>query len=133
FFRRAVGLDFRIRPCVAWDQVTVTVRPLGQERITALALADAAQLIALNHWQTAAECGVARAHLDWLVQRGLLFFCADRPHPGVGGAPLATGPQPLSLRHNVWPTPILEVAGAQQPFPFMPRLGALKHARLVGA
>ncbi|MEW5854733.1 MAG: MBL fold metallo-hydrolase [Myxococcota bacterium] len=131
-FRRAVGLELRLWPCRGLDQVRVTAQRQGGSTTTTLSREEARALCALNRWQTAAEAGLSHARLTRLVQENLVYFSRSRPREDLTGSPSGPLRGRMALRRNVWPTPAVRRKDEVGPIPFMPRLGSLRGAELVG-
>jgi len=114
------------------ERVQVTAQRHGGETQTTLSMEDTALLCGLTSWKTADEAGVAHRRLLGMVARNLLFWSTERPSQDLSGAPWTLLEGTLALRRNVWATAIMEQGGTVAPVPFMPRMGSLAGARLVG-
>lgn len=131
-FRRAVGLHFWLRPCVGLAHVEVTASRLGGDTRTVVSLEDAALLFRLGRWRTATECGADHARLVNLVSHNLLYWSPGRPTQTLTGGPVERLEAGLALRANVFVTPVVQQPDKTHVAPFMPRMGALDRARVVG-
>lgn len=139
-YRRAVGLEVRVRPEETWSEVEVGRAGTPASARVRLNLEDAARIAGLTRWTTADE--LARLHglrpvdLWRFVERDLLFFSTALPDVHLTGeagvlARLPAG-APVRRRASMWPTPAVETAIEIAPMPFMPRAADLAGAELVG-
>lgn len=141
FYRRAAGLEARVRPEDTWAEVAVG--RIGDElpHFERLRRKEAAVLLGLTRWTSAAQLearfGVSPATLWRWVEQDLLFFArADPRAPLTGGSGVlqAAGSEGrIARRGSLWPTVAVENAVEVAPMPFMPRGRDLVGASLVGA
>jgi L-ascorbate metabolism protein UlaG (beta-lactamase superfamily) len=131
WYRRAVGLELRIRPEETWAQLEV-IRD-GQ-RFTTLPRALAEVVLGMTDWIHAERASIDPKKLWKLVEQELLFFSTTEPDVKLVGATgvLARKGQRLARRASMWPTAAVETAIQVAPMPFMPRGRDLAGAELVG-
>lgn len=129
-YRRALGVEVRVRPDDTWAQGEVC-GPGGQW--LRVDLDELAVIAGLTAWATPQMLDVAPAKLWRWVDAGLLYFSKVDPAVGLsgGGGVLAAG-GPVARRWGVWPRPAMENAVEIKPVPFMPRGRDLKEAEMVG-
>ncbi|MBI5497227.1 MAG: MBL fold metallo-hydrolase [Deltaproteobacteria bacterium] len=133
-FRRAVGLELRLRPCAGWQRVEVVATRHGGATRTELPFEEAAALARLHRWSTPDEAALPEKRLQELVLENLVFFSEGRPERDLGGAAErwdGLSVSPALVRH-AWCTPVVSQARALGPIPFMPRVGTLADATLAG-
>jgi hypothetical protein len=142
YYRRAVGIEARIRPEETWSGIDFG--RIGEDEKRAfvrLDVKEASKLMSLVEWRHASEIerevGLSPAALWRLVERDLLFFSKDDPGARLTGkagvlAALTPG-QTIARRASAWPTMAVETAIQIAPLPFMPRGADLAMAELVGA
>lgn len=135
WYRRAVGLEVRVRPDETWAEVEIgrVDRPTGGRRRP---VDEADAVLGMTAWTQARDLGVRPATLWRWVEEDLLFFARSDPNaPLAGGsgvlARLAPG-QAVARRRAVWPTAAVETPFAIAPIPFMPRTSDLERAVLAG-
>ena len=131
-FRRAVGLSFQLNPCEGLTRVDISASRHEGSTHVSMTLAQAAVLFRMSSWQTADELGVAHARLVELVDHNLVYWSDTRPTQQLSGAVVESLERPLSLRRNVWPTPVMVAANGTPPAGIMPRMGTLDGVTLVG-
>ena len=140
FYRRAVGLEVRVRPDETWASVELGRSGTAPENYVRLSMAEAKRVLALSDWHSAEaigmQHGLSPGKLWRWVEQDLLFYCRYRPKArltGDGGV-LERAPDGarIARRASAWPTVAVETAVAIQPMPFMPRGGDLRGAEMVG-
>ncbi len=131
WYRRALGVDLRVRPDDTWADVEVAGAS-GQWR--KVPRADALALAGLTRWTRAADTGLSRAALEGFVAQDALYFAPE--DPGVATLTGAVGARahggPIARRRSMASVPALETAIEIAPFPFMPRGRELLGTTLVG-
>jgi L-ascorbate metabolism protein UlaG (beta-lactamase superfamily) len=110
---------------VALDETRVLARRQDDDHESVLARAELRLLSQLDAWRTADEVGVAGEALDALVEKRLAFWSHARPERVLTARP--TGGN--ALADNVFARPL---TNGLVPFPSMPRLGELDHAKMTG-
>lgn len=130
YYRRAVGLELRVRPEETWAQIEV----VRGGRLQATFGRDVAEIVlGMTRFTPAKELPLPPKKLWRLVEDGLLFFSpvpVDRPLTGENRV-LERGGR-IARRASVWPTVAVETAIQVAPMPFMPRGRDLVGAELVG-
>lgn len=130
WYRRALGVDVRVRPDDTWAQVEVAGSS-GTWR--SLPRAEALALAGLTRWTPAARTGLSTRALEALIAQDAVYFAPDDPGVATltGRSGLLTG-GPIARRRSMSPIPALETAIEIAPFPFMPRGRELLGATLAG-
>ena len=130
WYRRAVGLELRVRPEETWAELEL-IR--DGKRQSTLSREVARKVIGLSRWTHAKDIDLKPQKLWRLVAEGLLFFSVDEPDRHLTGevGQLARG-GPIARRASMWPTVAVETAIQIAPMPFMPRGGDLRGAEMVG-
>ncbi|MCK6548937.1 MBL fold metallo-hydrolase [Myxococcota bacterium] len=141
WYRRAVGLELRVRPEETWAEVEVGRADRPDRERTRLSMREGLFVAGLTRWAHASELervhAIRAADLWRFVDRDLLFFSTDDPgvhltgRSGAIAEARATGAK-LARRASVWPTCAVETAIQIAPMPFMPRGDDLRGAELVG-
>lgn len=130
YYRRAVGLELRVRPEETWAQLEV-VREGKQQ--TSLGREAAETILGMTRFTHARDLPLAPKKLWRMAEDGLLFFSprpVDRPLTGENRI-LQRGGR-IARRSSAWPTVAVETAVQVAPMPFMPRGRDLAGAELVG-
>ncbi len=130
WYRRAVGLELRVRPEETWAQLEV-VR--DGERRGSLSREVATVVLGMTRWTHARDAGLKPAKLWKLVEEELLFFSPRDPGKALtGGSGVLEGGGPIARRASMWPTAAVETAIQVAPMPFMPRGRDLAGAEMTG-
>jgi L-ascorbate metabolism protein UlaG (beta-lactamase superfamily) len=133
YYRRAVGLEARIRPEETWSQAEIGRIDAPGRALVRLEMEEAAHVMGMTSWKSADSLGVRPATLWKLVEQDLLFFSTDDPGVNLSGRSgvLASGGR-IAWRRSMWPTAAIETATSVSPMPFMPRTADLVGAEMTG-
>ena len=130
FYRRAAGIEARVRPEESWADLQVGMAPkLKNHRAS-----RARPWLGLTEWKTADALGLNPDTLWRAVEDDILVFAQydpGRPLSGQSGI-LAAHEGYIARRGAVWPTVAVETAVEIAPMPFMPRGRDLAGAEAVG-
>lgn len=137
WYRRAAGLEVRVRPEASLNEVEVGLANHPDD-LRSLLWSRLAPLLALTQWQSAEQLrgqGLSSNTLWTAVEQDLLYYA--RQDPGVrlsGQAGILADAQgePIRRRLSMWPTGAIATATEIAPMPFMPRGRDLADAELVG-
>ncbi|MBI2377499.1 MAG: MBL fold metallo-hydrolase [Deltaproteobacteria bacterium] len=136
FYRRALGLEVRVRPEVSWAEAEISAPGRAFERtsLESLRLVGAA-----SDWKSPEELGEKPARLWDLVERGWLYYASAGSNEAPGKKPRlrlsgsAVDPtRSVARRAAAWPTLAVETAVEITHVPFMPRARDLAAAHVVG-
>lgn len=134
YYRRAAGLEVRVRPEETWAELMVGEAPQLKSRPTE----DALSVLGLTEW-TPADRGPVDATTLWrAVEDGLLVYARSDPKRPLSGRSrqleaVESEDRNLARRASAWPTVAVENAVEVAPMPFMPRGLDLVGADAVGA
>src|SRR5688500_1197271 len=130
WYRRAVGLELRVRPEETWAQLEV----IREGKRHATLSREMAQLVlGMTRWTHAKDAPIDPKKLWKLVEQDLLFYSTSDPGVRLTGenGVLVRG-TPVARRASMWPTAAIETAIQVAPMPFMPRGRDLAGAEMVG-
>lgn len=135
WYRRAAGLELRMRPEESWNEVEVG--PADRPRdLRKMLWSRAAPLIALTQWSQAGATGLDPKSLWSAVEQDLLYYAHQEPKVALTGRAgvlqLADEATRIRRRASMWPTAAVATAIQVAPMPFMPRGRDLAEAELVG-
>ena len=132
FYRRAAGIEARVRPEETWATFTLGMPP----HLKARRAEEARRLMGLTEWTSAEDAGLDAATLWRAVEDDLLVYAPVNPERALAGRPGVLDSDRstfIARRASAWPTCAVETAVEIAPMPFMPRGRDLVSAELVGA
>ena len=132
FYRRAAGLEVRVRPEETWAHLQIKAGGRLKRRTASLAR----KWLGLTRWVTPAEAHIDPKRLWQGVEEDVLIYSRQRPAAVLRGTPgmlaASQGDRTIARRAAVWPTVAVETATEIAPMPFMPRGRDLAGAEGVG-